>query len=93
MSSTKLQSGLRRGDWKVVRSSLINRLEEPAARLTPWIDRLQKEFAAAGCIAQQMSGSGSSYFGICENARHARRVAGMLRNRNLGMVIETTTVC
>jgi 4-diphosphocytidyl-2-C-methyl-D-erythritol kinase len=93
MSSTKLQSGLRRGDWKVVRSSLINRLEEPAARLTPWIGRLQKEFAAAGCITQQMSGSGSSYFGICQNARHARRVAGMLRSRNLGMVIETTTVC
>src|SRR5436190_12607807 len=75
MSSTKLQSGLQRGNWNEIRSSLVNRLEEPAARLTPWIGRLRKEFAAAGCIAQQMSGSGSSYFGICENVPHARRVA------------------
>ena len=90
-SLSKLQSGLRRGDWNEVKSALVNRLEEPAARLTPWIGRLRQEFKNAGCIAQQMSGSGSSYFGICENARHARRVAGRLRSRNVGLVIETTT--
>jgi 4-diphosphocytidyl-2-C-methyl-D-erythritol kinase len=91
MSSSKLQSGLRRGDWREVRSALVNRLEEPAAKLTPWIGRLRSEFASAGSIAQQMSGSGSSYFGICENQRHARSVAGRLRSRGLGMVVRTTT--
>lgn len=87
----KLQSGLRRGNWNEIKSALVNRLEEPAAQLTPWIGRLRKEFENAGCIAQQMSGSGSSYFGICENARHARCVASRLRSKNLGMVIATTT--
>ena len=88
----KLQSGLRKGNWNEVRSALVNRLEEPAARLTPWIGRLRKEFESAGCIARQMSGSGSSYFGICENARHARQVAGRLRSKRIGMVTATTTI-
>ena len=87
-----LQSGLSKGNWNVVKSALVNRLEEPAAQLNPWIARLRKEFETAGSIAQQMSGSGSSYFGICENARHARRVAGRLRGRDLGLVIATTTM-
>ncbi|MFN0019778.1 MAG: 4-(cytidine 5'-diphospho)-2-C-methyl-D-erythritol kinase [Pirellulaceae bacterium] len=87
----KLQSDLRSGNWKDIKSALVNRLEEPAAQLTPWIGRLRKEFADAGCIAQQMSGSGSSYFGICENARHARCVASRLRSKRVGMVTATTT--
>ena len=90
-SVSKLQSGLRRGNWNEVKSALVNRLEEPAAQLTPWIGRLRKEFETAGCIAWQMSGSGSSYFGICENARHARRVAGRLRSKRIGMVTATST--
>src|SRR6185436_18546566 len=91
-SVNKLQSALRRGNWNEVKSALVNRLEEPAAQLTPWIDRLQKEFEHAGCIVSQMSGSGSSYFGICENARHARCVAGRLRCKRVGMVIATSTI-
>ena len=71
---------------------MVNRLEEPAAQLTPWIGRLRQELADAGCIAQQMSGSGSSYFGICESTRHARRVAGKLRSKRVGLVTATTTV-
>ena len=91
-SVSKLQSALRGGSWSEIKSALVNHLEEPAARLTPWIGRLRQEFERAGCIAHQMSGSGSSYFGICENARHARRVAGGLRSRQVGMVTATTTV-
>jgi 4-diphosphocytidyl-2-C-methyl-D-erythritol kinase len=91
-SVSKLQAGLRRGNWDEIKSALVNRLEDPAARLTPWIGRLRKEFENAGCIAQQMSGSGSSYFGICENARHARRVVGRVRSKQVGMVAATTTV-
>ena len=91
-SVSNLQSGLRRGDWNEVKSALVNRLEEPAAQLTPWVGRLRKEFKTAGCIAWQMSGSGSSYFGICENFRHARRVAGRLRSKRVGMVTATSTI-
>jgi 4-diphosphocytidyl-2-C-methyl-D-erythritol kinase len=91
-SVSNLQSALGRGNWNEVKSGLVNRLEEPAAQLTSWIGRLRKEFEDAGCIAQQMSGSGSSYFGICENSRHARCVAGRLRSKRVGMVMATSTI-
>jgi len=91
-SVNKLQSALRRGNWNEVKSALVNRLEEPAGELAPWIGRLQKEFESAGAVAWQMSGSGSSYFGICENAGHARQVAGRLRSKRLGIVMATTTI-
>ena len=91
-SVEQLQGGLKRGDWNVVKTSLVNRLEEPASQLTPWIGRLRQEFEQAGCDIHQMSGSGSSYFGICRNGSHARCVAGRLRGRNVGMVLTTTTL-
>ena len=57
----------------------FNRLQDPASRLSPWIKRLSQDFERTGCLQHQMSGSGSSYFGLCRNARHARRVASRLR--------------
>jgi 4-diphosphocytidyl-2-C-methyl-D-erythritol kinase len=71
---------------------LNNRLEEPASRLTPWIGRLADEFSRLDVLGHQMSGSGSSYFGICASSRHARRVAARLRSRNVGMVFAATTM-
>jgi 4-diphosphocytidyl-2-C-methyl-D-erythritol kinase len=71
---------------------LNNRLEVPASRLTPWIGRLRDEFSRLGVLGHQMSGSGSSYFGICTHARHARRVAACLRGRSLGTVFAAATV-
>ena len=38
-----------------------------------WIGRLKGEFESQGFAGQQMSGSGSSYFGICHHAAQARR--------------------
>jgi 4-diphosphocytidyl-2-C-methyl-D-erythritol kinase len=77
---------LRTGDLRLVARHLFNRLEPAAASLTGWIDRLREEFRRVGSIAAQMSGSGSSYFGLCHHARHARRVAAQLRARGLGHV-------
>jgi 4-diphosphocytidyl-2C-methyl-D-erythritol kinase len=39
-----------------------------------------------------MSGSGTSYYGICRNAGHARRVAARLRGEGLGYVAVATTL-
>jgi 4-diphosphocytidyl-2C-methyl-D-erythritol kinase len=63
-----------------------NQLEEAALELCPWIGRLQREFARLNCVAAQMSGSGTSYFGICHHAQHARQVAVRLRSRGVGRV-------
>ena len=71
---------------------MANRLEPAAARLSPWIERLRAAFAAQDCYGHQMSGSGSSYFGICRSAAHARRVAARLRAERLGIVYCTHTL-
>jgi len=65
---------------------LVNRLQQPAESLSRWIGRLRDAFQASDCLGHQMSGSGSSYFGVCRSARHARRVAQTLRARNIGSV-------
>lgn len=79
------------GNPAEVAKHLANRLQEPAGKLTAWIARLEEEFERLDCLGQQMSGSGSSYFGICKSARHARRVASRLRARRLGMVYAAAT--
>jgi 4-diphosphocytidyl-2-C-methyl-D-erythritol kinase len=81
-----LALALARGDTRRLGSLMQNRLEPAAALLSPWIARLGREFARQDCLAAQMSGSGSAYFGICRHARHARRVARRLRARDIGRV-------
>jgi 4-diphosphocytidyl-2-C-methyl-D-erythritol kinase len=85
-SMTPLIAALETGDSRMLARSTHNRLEEAAEPLSPWISRLQKEFASQDCLAAQMSGSGTAYFGICRHARHARRVARRLQARNIGHV-------
>jgi 4-diphosphocytidyl-2-C-methyl-D-erythritol kinase len=74
------------GDGVGVARRLMNRLQEPAEQLSSAVLRLRGAFARTACLGHQMSGSGSSYFGICRSARDARRVAGQLEALNLGLV-------
>ncbi len=77
---------LRRGALATAARLLHNRLQTAAERLSPWIVRLKQEFNRIDCLGHHMSGSGTSYFGICRTARHARRAAGLLRARQVGGV-------
>ena len=81
-----LLAAARRGRLADAGRLLMNRLQPAAASLSPWIGRLQAAFDGCNCYGHQMSGSGSSYFGICRSARHARRVAAALRSQQLGAV-------
>jgi len=90
-SARDLRQALECGNAARAAAELTNRLEQPAAELTPWIGRLRAEFARQDCLGHQMSGSGSSYFGICRQARHARRVASRLRARQAGTVYAAAT--
>ena len=64
---------------------------QPAARsLSPWIDKSLAALDEAGAVKWQMSGSGSSCFGLCRSARHARRVASRLRARGIGTTFAAT---
>lgn len=68
---------------------LRNRLQEAASLLTPWVERLRAAFDELGFLGHQLSGSGSAYFGVCRHAQHARRLATILRTRQLGLVYAT----
>lgn len=70
---------------------LFNRLQPPAETLSPWVVRLRGVFEQLDCVGHQMSGSGTSYFGICRHARHARRVATHLRGAGWKAVYQATT--
>jgi 4-diphosphocytidyl-2-C-methyl-D-erythritol kinase len=81
----------RRGDMAALAKRMTNRLEPAAETLSPWIARLRAAFNEQGCYGHQMSGSGTSYFGLCRHALHARQVASRLQARRLGYVICTHT--
>jgi 4-diphosphocytidyl-2-C-methyl-D-erythritol kinase len=81
-----LVAALKSGDTRRLKHFIYNRLQEPAESLSPWIARVRRELAAQDCLADQLTGSGSAYFGICRHARHAGRVARRLQARGLGRV-------
>ncbi len=86
-----LWGALAGGDERPLRRLVHNRLQEAAVSLSPWVGRLRDEFAREDCLAAQMSGSGTAYFGICRHARHARRVARRLQARKIGSVYAVST--
>ncbi len=83
---TSLVEALYRGDARAAGRLLHNRLQAAAESLSPWIAKLRETFAGEDFLGHGMSGSGSSYFGLCRHARHAHRLAHRLRARGLGNV-------
>ena len=73
-------------------STLMNRLQEPAAKMCSWIDRLRNAMKRLEVPGHQMTGSGSSYFAICHNARHAQHTVSRLRAQRMGQVFHATSV-
>jgi 4-diphosphocytidyl-2-C-methyl-D-erythritol kinase len=69
------------GRLHALAGALHNRLQAVAARLNPWIDRMQFEFSRVGTVGHQMSGSGSAWFGLFRQRREAFRAASLLRAR------------
>lgn len=84
---------LRQGRLAMAARNLHNQLQAAAESLSPWIARLAGEFARLDCLGHRMSGSGTSYFGWCGSARHARRVAAYLRGRGVGQVYAVQGTC
>ncbi|MBX3415371.1 MAG: 4-(cytidine 5'-diphospho)-2-C-methyl-D-erythritol kinase [Pirellulales bacterium] len=81
-----LVDALRRGKVESAGRLFHNRLQPAAESLSPWIRRLNAAFAGLDVLGHQMSGSGSSYFGLVRHARQAQHVAARLRARGLGQV-------
>jgi len=91
ISVMPLVRALNEGNANKAGKLLFNRLQKPAAELTEWIDRLDHEFNKLDCLGHAMTGSGSSYYGLCRNARHARRIVHRLHSLNVGNVFAVRT--
>ncbi|MEW4489644.1 4-(cytidine 5'-diphospho)-2-C-methyl-D-erythritol kinase [Thalassoglobus sp. JC818] len=77
---------------QVVWSSVIENSLQPAAEtLNADVKSVLLNLSHESGVASGMTGSGSACFGICRNARHARRVAARLQSRGIGRVWVTTS--
>jgi len=81
-----LVGALREGRMSELGRLMVNRLQPAAESLSDMIDKLKREFNRLDVVASQMSGSGTSYFGLCRNARHAHRARRQLAVRGVGKV-------
>jgi 4-diphosphocytidyl-2-C-methyl-D-erythritol kinase len=88
-SRPSVSMSVRGGRWGDLGRWMRNRLESAAALLTPWVAQARAVFSELDFVAHQLSGSGSAYFGVCRHAQHARRLASILRTRQLGLVYAT----
>jgi len=88
---TRLLESLRHGSIAAATQWMSNGLQGVAAQLCPVIERLGIAFAALGCCAHQLTGSGSAYFGVMRTAAQARRAAAILAAANFGTVFTTAT--
>ncbi len=80
---------LYRNGWRDAQRWMHNRLQAAASTLSPCVEQLRRIFNELDFVAHQLTGSGSAYFGICRHAAHARRLASILRTRQLGLVYVT----
>jgi 4-diphosphocytidyl-2-C-methyl-D-erythritol kinase len=78
-----LITALSRGDVPAIGKRLFNRLEVPAKKLWHRFDEVKNHLLAAGCLAAQMSGSGTTFFGLCEDEAHAKMAFQRLRDEPL----------
>jgi 4-diphosphocytidyl-2-C-methyl-D-erythritol kinase len=87
----QLLESLRHGSIAAATHWMSNSLQRVASQLCPVIERLGTAFAALGCCAHQLTGSGSAYFGVMRTACQARRAAAILAAANFGTVFTTAT--
>ncbi len=69
---------------------LINDLEDSAFELHPELETVKMDLIRAGALGALMSGSGSTVFGVFENARHLEHAMIKLRKREGYKYIPTT---
>ncbi len=84
-------AALQQGNAASIGRQMCNRLQAPARELEERLEEIIQCFDQTDCLGHQLSGSGTSYFGICRSARHARRVANRLKSICPGLVFATRT--
>jgi 4-diphosphocytidyl-2-C-methyl-D-erythritol kinase len=77
---------LKAGRRERVARHLHNALQPPAESLCPEVTRLREVFSSQPVLGHMMSGSGTSYFGLCNHRGQALQVAARLRAARVGRV-------
>lgn len=85
-TAEELASVIAKGDLGQAGRLLHNRLLQPALALNDDVKTLRRTFAKLPVLGHMMSGSGTSYFGICAQRKHARTVAARLHATRIGSV-------
>ena len=75
---------LSNGNVQAIGKHLFNRLEVPAQKLWHRFGEVKDQLLSVGCLAVQMSGSGTAFFGLCENETHAKEIYHLLQGRLTG---------
>ncbi len=81
-----LAARLSRGGLQAAAGLFYNGLQEPAERLNSDVTRLKTAFARQPFAGHIMSGSGTSYFGLCRSRPQAAQLAARLKATRLGDV-------
>jgi 4-diphosphocytidyl-2-C-methyl-D-erythritol kinase len=76
-----LLAALSSGDVRAIGQHLFNRLEVPAQKLWHRFGEIREQLLAAGCLAVQMCGSGTAFFGLCNDESHANEVLQRVSSR------------
>ena len=91
--SSEMMSRLSSGQPTGIAKAMFNRLAAPAAELTQQVRTTQSYFDRLACDGHQMSGSGSSHFGVFRNRKTALAAANKLvaQDRSLRVFVTRTT--
>jgi len=84
--AARLVHSLRRGDLRDCRTTMFNSLQQPAEQLCPELKPLRESFEKLSLAGHMMSGSGTSWFGVCRHRGEAMRAAARLRASGLSHI-------
>jgi len=85
LTSTPLVNAFSSGNRERLVAGMVNRLTEPARKISGWIDRTLESMQHVGLSGVSMTGSGSACFGIARSAADARRAVNRLSSRRSGI--------
>ena len=72
VNTYEAMAALGKGDLDRLAAAMQNVLEPPAVELVPEIGELKQQLLGSGALAAQMSGSGSSVFGLFRSEEDAK---------------------
>ena len=82
----RLVHNLASGHLHSLSTLMLNDLQAPAEKLNSEILILKDYFSKQSVLGHMMSGSGTAYFGVCQNRAHASQIAARLRSTVKGHV-------